>query len=60
MPAYTLPANAQDVNILRMVVKENFSADMVELLASDVRDAVKSVRQHTSGHPTRPRRRPHC
>jgi glutamate decarboxylase len=60
VPAYTLPANAQHVNILRMVVKENFSRDMVHVLADDVRAAVRSALEHTSGHPTRARRRPHC
>ena len=37
VPAYTLPPNAQDISVLRLVVKENFSRDMAELLASDLR-----------------------
>ncbi|MGA9079020.1 MAG: glutamate decarboxylase, partial [Halobacteriota archaeon] len=36
VPAYYLPENAQDVAVMRMVIKENFSRDMVELLFSDV------------------------
>ena len=39
VPAYYLPENAQDVAVLRMVIKENFSRDMVELLFSDIMDA---------------------
>jgi glutamate decarboxylase len=35
VPAYTLPPDAEHINVLRMVVKENFSRDMVELLAHD-------------------------
>ena len=37
VPAYTLPPNAEHITVLRMVVKENFSRDMVDMLAHDVR-----------------------
>lgn len=43
VPAYYLPENAQDVAVMRMVVKENFSRDMVELLYSDVMEAYHSL-----------------
>jgi glutamate decarboxylase len=59
VPAYTLPANAEHVNILRMVVKENFTRDMVDLLGHDVRTAMSSSGEEAI-HPSRPRRRPHC
>jgi len=36
VPAYTLPANAEDVAVLRIVVKENFGRDMVEMLLGDI------------------------
>jgi len=36
VPAYTLPANAEDVAVLRIVVKENFGRDMVEMLLEDL------------------------
>jgi glutamate decarboxylase len=39
VPAYYLPENAQDVAVMRMVIKENFSRDMVELLFSDIMEA---------------------
>ena len=40
VPAYTLPPNAQDEAVMRVVVKENFSRDMAELFATDVTNAV--------------------
>ncbi|MGZ7112021.1 MAG: glutamate decarboxylase, partial [Halobacteriota archaeon] len=43
VPAYYLPENAHDVAVLRMVIKENFSRDMVELLCTDVVEAYHSL-----------------
>ena len=40
VPAYSLPPDAEHVEVLRMVVKENFSRDMVDLLLDDVRRAL--------------------
>jgi glutamate decarboxylase len=57
VPAYTLPPNAEHIDVLRMVVKENFSRDMVELLAHDVHGALH-VAEH--GRSARTRRRLHC
>jgi len=37
VPAYALPADADGVHVLRMVVKENFSRDMAEKFAEDVK-----------------------
>jgi len=36
VPAYSLPLNCQKVNILRIVIRENFSEDVVDLLLRDV------------------------
>jgi glutamate decarboxylase len=41
VPAYSLPPNAEHVAVLRMVVKESFSRDMVDLLLEDVRRALE-------------------
>jgi glutamate decarboxylase len=60
VPAYTLPPNAQHVTVLRMVVKENFSRDMAEMLASDLRAAVRAHREGTTARPRPPRTRLHC
>jgi len=60
VPAYTLPPNAEHINVLRMVVKENFSRDMVELLAHDVHGALHVAEHGRSARTRRPRRRLHC
>ncbi len=49
VPAYTLPPNAEDVHVLRMVVKENFSRDMAELLMGDVQAALDHGGQDAGG-----------
>ncbi len=36
VPAYSLPANATDVEVLRIVIKENFSRDMADMLIEDM------------------------
>jgi glutamate decarboxylase len=43
VPAYTLPANAEHITVLRMVVKENFSRDMVDMLGDDLDDALADL-----------------
>lgn len=60
VPAYTLPPNAEHINVLRMVVKENFSRDMVELLAHDVHGAIHIAEHGRSARQRRVRRRLHC
>ena len=62
LPAYTLPPNADHITVLRMVIKENVSRDMVELLAADVRSAFEDLAHEAHAGPQRPRtrRRPHC
>jgi glutamate decarboxylase len=61
VPAYTLPPNAEHVSVLRMVVKENFSRDMVDMLAHDVHESMHRLRTLMAGelpHMQRPHRRP--
>lgn len=43
VPAYTLPANQKDVKVIRMVVKESFSRDMVDLFINSMKTAVKDL-----------------
>jgi glutamate decarboxylase len=43
VPAYTLPPDAQEVAVLRMVVKENFSRDMAEMLSADIEAALAKM-----------------
>jgi glutamate decarboxylase len=40
VPAYTLPANLEDIAVLRVVVRNGFSADMAAILLADLRRAV--------------------
>ncbi|MHB1467854.1 MAG: glutamate decarboxylase [Solirubrobacteraceae bacterium] len=58
VPSYTLPANAEKVTVLRMVIRESFSRDMVDMLAHDVHVALKELRK--GGPDARPRKRIHC
>ena len=62
VPAYTLPPNADHITVLRMVIKENVSRDMVELLAADVRNAFEDLAHEAQAGPQPPRTRlrPHC
>jgi hypothetical protein len=60
VPAYTLPPNAEHVTVLRMVVKENFSRDMAELLASDVASALDAHHAGRTAPRHAPRRQPLC
>jgi glutamate decarboxylase len=56
VPAYTLPPNAERITVLRMVIKENFSRDMVDMLARDIKATI-AVLEH--GPPPRSIREKH-
>lgn len=43
--AYSLPANAEDVVIMRVVVRENFSRDMVDILFNDILESYKALKK---------------
>jgi glutamate decarboxylase len=61
IPAYHLPPDAKDVHVLRMVVKENLSRDMVGILADDVERALTAVGQTVQPHRAqRHKRQPVC
>jgi glutamate decarboxylase len=60
VPAYALPANADHVTVLRMVIKESFSRDMVDLLAHDARLAAGALRSGARVHARPARRRALC
>jgi glutamate decarboxylase len=60
VPAYTLPADAEHITVLRLVVKENFSRDMADMLAHDLRTAVAVLEHGPSGRQRRERHRPVC
>ncbi|GAA5524969.1 glutamate decarboxylase alpha [Microbulbifer aestuariivivens] len=46
IPAYTLPANVQDVSVQRVLVRQGLSRDMAALMIKDYRDAIKHFDKH--------------
>lgn len=64
VPAYKLPANAEHIDVLRMVVRESFGRDMAELLLGDLRTAVDHLASAPGAGAAKPDRplphRPHC
>jgi glutamate decarboxylase len=45
VPAYTLPPNAENVTVLRALVKETFTYTMVETLAGDIDEACETLKE---------------
>jgi glutamate decarboxylase len=43
VPAYTMPADAEHVAVLRVVVREDFSRSLAERLVSDVRKILREL-----------------
>ncbi len=50
VPAYTLPPNAQDVTIMRALVKETLSREHVDTLARDIEQACRTLEQKGGAH----------
>ncbi|HUN79461.1 MAG TPA: glutamate decarboxylase [Solirubrobacteraceae bacterium] len=46
VPAYTLPANLEEVAIQRILVRHGFSRDMADLLLEDMRRSLKLLEDH--------------
>ncbi|MFC9267612.1 glutamate decarboxylase [Streptomyces zhihengii] len=44
VPAYTFPANREDLSVLRVVCRNGFSADLAELLMEDLRQLLPELR----------------
>jgi glutamate decarboxylase len=61
VPAYTLPPDAQHVSVLRMVVKENLSRDLADLLLAHVGEAISRLRREAGpAGPSGEARQPVC
>jgi glutamate decarboxylase len=45
VPAYTLPQDATELAVLRLVIREGFSRDMADLLLKDLKQAVTDLEQ---------------
>lgn len=46
VPAYTFPKNVENIAVLRIVVKENFSRDLAELLLEDIKRHIAWFEKH--------------
>lgn len=44
VPAYSLPPHAEEVTIMRVVVRENFTRDLVDIFVDDLLNAKKALR----------------
>jgi glutamate decarboxylase len=52
VPAYTLPPDAQDVKVMRALVKETLSREMIDTLARDIADACLTLDEKGGAHQT--------
>ncbi len=50
VPAYTFPANLQEVAVIRIVVRNGFTRDLAGVLLSDLEHHVKALRAHPGSH----------
>ena len=50
VPAYTLPPNAQDIKIMRALVKETLSREHVDTLARDIEEACDTLEKKGGAH----------
>jgi glutamate decarboxylase len=54
VPAYTMPENATDIAVLRIVVREGLTRDLADDLVKDIGLAVAFLREHPTAEPTTP------
>lgn len=54
IPAYTLPPNAENIEVMRIVLKENQSRDMVDMIIKDLNGSFEELSK-TSPAETKPR-----
>jgi glutamate decarboxylase len=50
VPAYTMPPNAEHVKVMRALVKETLSREMVDTLVNDVVEAVRTLEKKGGAH----------
>ena len=50
VPAYTMPPNAQDITIMRALVKETLSREHVDTLARDIKEACDTLEKKGAAH----------
>ncbi|HET8565554.1 MAG TPA: glutamate decarboxylase [Solirubrobacterales bacterium] len=52
LPAYTMPPDAQEVKIMRALVKETLSRSQVDRLAGDLEQAIATLDEKGGAHPS--------
>ncbi len=50
VPAYTFPADLEDMEVIRIVVRNGFSMDLADLLLSDIRRHAEALAHHPHPH----------
>ena len=61
VPAYTMPPDAEDMTVLRVVVRESFTRDMADMLAGDLTRVVAELDERPpGGHEHQPKTRGAC
>ena len=50
VPAYTMPPDAEHVTVMRALVKETLSREMVEALAGDITEACATLEKKGGAH----------
>ncbi|MDV6266650.1 glutamate decarboxylase [Rhodococcus globerulus] len=53
VPAYTMPAHAEDVAVLRIVLREGFSQDLAYKLVTAINEVVQQLRNSAADRPAR-------
>ncbi|HEU4599038.1 MAG TPA: pyridoxal-dependent decarboxylase, partial [Solirubrobacterales bacterium] len=51
LPAYTMPPDAQEVKVMRALVKETLSRQQVDRLADDIEQALATLEKKGAAHP---------
>jgi glutamate decarboxylase len=52
LPAYTMPPDAQEVKIMRALVKQTLSRAQVDRLAGDIAEACETLAKKGGAHPS--------
>ncbi len=52
LPAYTMPPNAENVKVLRALVKQTLSREQIDRLATDIETACKVLEEKGGAHPS--------
>ena len=51
VPAFSLPANVQDIVVMRVMVRQGFTMDMATLLVADMKRAICHLKKYRSAPP---------